>query len=229
MKNWNATKVGLLFALVCSFASAQTPTGTITGTVTDQTGAVIPNATITITDKATNTSRSETTNAQGLYSAPALSPGDYQVKAEAQGFRTLQRDAQVTAGTTTTVDLNMSLGAAAEVVTVEAASAQINYESQAVQGNVARQTIQELPLNGRNFLSLASIEPGVQVYNSAPPAQFNSQFYVGVNSALGGVGTRLTVDGGDINDEMEGGSSMNLSQEVVQEFQLSALNYDIST
>jgi hypothetical protein len=233
MKLWKGGGVCLLPALLAivlaANAWAQAPTGTITGTVTDQSGAVVPNANITITEKSTNTNRTEKTNAQGLYSAPALSPGDYLVKAEAPGFRTLQREAQVTAGTTTTVDLNMAVGAATEVMTVEAASAQINYETQAVQGNVTRQTIQELPLNGRNFLSLASIEPGVQVYNTAPPAQFNSQFYVGVNSALGGVGTRLTVDGGDINDEMEGGSSMNLSQEVVQEFQLSALNYDIST
>jgi hypothetical protein len=210
-------------------ALAQAPTGVITGTVTDQTGAVIPNASISITDKTNNSTRTITSNAAGLYSAPALPPGDYQVKGEAQGFRTIERDAQVVAGSTTSVDLAMSLGAAQEVVTVEAASAQINYESHAVQGTIARQTIQELPLNGRNFLSLASLEPGVQVYNTAPPAQFNSQFYVGVNSALGGVGVRLTVDGGDINDEMEGGSSMNLSQEVVAEFQLSSLNYDIST
>ena len=234
MRIWKSNGVVCFFLSLAlltmgSIALAQAPTGNISGTVTDQTGAVIPNATITITDKTTNTVRNATTNAAGIYNAAALAAGDYQVKSEAQGFRTLQRDAQVVAGNTTTVDLGMTLGAAAEVVTVEAASAQISYDSHAVQGTIARQSIQELPLNGRNFLSLASLEPGVQVYNTAPPAQFNSQFYVGVNSALGGVGTRLTVDGGNINDQMEGGSSMNFSQEVVQEFQLSALNYDIST
>ncbi len=226
-----ALRTLLVFSLVGagSLAFAQAPTGVISGTVTDQTGAVIPNANVTITDKSNNSARTATANGAGLFSAPALPPGDYTVKGEAPGFKTIERDAQVVAGSTTSVDLNMSLGAANEVVTVEAASAQINYESHAVQGTIARQTIQELPLNGRNFLSLASLEPGVQVYNTAPPAQFNSQFYVGVNSALGGVGVRLTVDGGNINDQMEGGSSMNLSQEVVAEFQLSSLNYDIST
>ena len=217
------------FLLSGSLALAQAPSGTITGTVTDSTGAVIPSAPVTITNKATGAARSVPANATGIYSAPALQPGDYSVRVELQGFRTLQRDASVAAGSTTTVDMALTLGATQEVVTVEAASAQVNYETHAVQGVVERQTIQELPLNGRNFLALASLEPGVQVYNSAPPAQFNSQFYVGVDSALGGVGTRITVDGGVINDEMEGGSSMNFSQEVVQEFQLSALNYDLST
>ena len=221
--------VSLAVFAMGSIVYGQAPTGNISGTVTDQSGAVIPNANVSITEKSTNTLRSQTTNAQGIFSASALPAGDYAVKAEAPNFKTIERDATVTAGTTTTVNLSMTLGSATEVVTVEAASAAINYESQAVQGNVARTTIQELPLNGRNFLALASLEPGVQVYNTAPPAQFNSQFYVGVNSALGGVGTRITVDGGNINDQMEGGSSMNFSQEIVQEFQLSALNYDIST
>lgn len=206
----------------------QAPTGTITGTVTDSTGAVIPSASIVITNKATGTSRSVSANAEGLYSAPALQPGDYEVRAEQQGFRTLRRDANVAAGSTTTVDLSMTLGATQEVVTVEGATAQVNYESHTITGVVERQSIQELPLNGRNFLALATLEPGVTL-GAAPPAQFNSQFYVAVNGALGNVGTRLTVDGGNINDQMEGGSSMNFSQEVVQEFQLSQFNFDLST
>jgi hypothetical protein len=207
---------------------AQAPTGTISGTVTDESGAVVPSATVTISNKATNFSRTITTNTEGLYSAPALPAGDYEVRVELQGFRTLRRDAQVAAGSTTTVEMKMSLGTTQEVVTVEAATAEVNYESHTIQGVIARQSIQELPLNGRNFLALASLEPGVTL-GAAPPAQFNSQFYVAVNGALGNVGTRLTVDGGNINDQMEGGSSMNFSQEVVEEFQISQFNFDPAT
>src|SRR5215469_14437159 len=76
----------------------QAPTGVITGVVSDESGAVIPNATVTITNKATGIARPVTTNAEGLYSAPALAAGDYSVKAEAQGFKTAVRDATVTVG-----------------------------------------------------------------------------------------------------------------------------------
>src|SRR5579864_511904 len=121
------------FLVLTSFAIfAQAPSGTISGTVTDPSSAVVPAATITITDKATNNVRNLTANAEGVYSAPALPPGDYQVKVEMQGFRTVQRDAQVRAGTPTTVNLAVTVGQSHEVVTVEAATAQVNYESHAV-------------------------------------------------------------------------------------------------
>ena len=213
----------------CLPVFAQTPTGIITGTVKDESGAVVPAANVTITNKATAVARTAQTNAQGLYSAPALPAGDYTVKVELQGFKTLERDALVTAGTTTTVNAAMALGEAKEVVNVEAAAAQMNYESQAVQGTVTRTTIQDLPLNGRNFLQLASLEPGVTI-GSGAAAQFNSQLTV---SALGMSGrTLFTIDGGNVNDEMEPGAgavSINFSQEVVQEFQMSTVNFDNAT
>jgi hypothetical protein len=208
---------------------AQTPTGTITGTVKDESGAVIPNASITIANKATGTARSATANADGIYSAPALNAGDYEVRVAMPGFRTLVRDALVTAGTTTTVDLGLTLGEAKEVVNVEAATAQINYESHAVAGVIARNTIEDLPLNGRNFLQLASLEPGVTI-GAGAAAQFNSLLTI---TTLGMAGrTLFTIDGGNVNDEMEPGAgavSINFSQEVVQEFQMSTVNFDNAT
>ena len=95
--------------LTCALVLAQ-GTGIIVGTVVDESGAVIPNVTITITNKATSVSRTASTNTEGYFSAPALSVGDYMVKAEAAGFRTLERDATVLAGSTITVNLPMSLG-----------------------------------------------------------------------------------------------------------------------
>jgi hypothetical protein len=206
---------------------AQAPTGIISGTVTDESDAVVPGGSIVITNKATGVSCLLAANAEGLFSAPALPAGDYEVRAEVQGFRTLVRDAQVEAGSTTTVNLALSLGTTREVVTVEAATAQINYESHSVQGVIERENIQDLPLNGRSFLQLSTLQPGV-VVTPATTSQFNALFSV---SILGGATGRtlITVDGGIVNDTMEGGTAMNFSQEVVQEFQLSAANFDLST
>ena len=207
---------------------AQAPVGTITGTVANSSGAVVQNATVTVTNKANNETRNLKANESGLFSAPALAPGEYEVRASLEGFRTTQRDAQVIAGSTTTVDMQLTVGATREVVTVEAASAQINYESHAVAGLISRESIQDLPLNGRSSLQLASLEPGVTVTPGAT-SQFNSMFNVTILGGAGGNGARITIDGGVINDEVEGNSSMNFSQEIVQEFQLSSVNFDAST
>ncbi|HLK49305.1 MAG TPA: carboxypeptidase-like regulatory domain-containing protein, partial [Bryobacteraceae bacterium] len=223
-----------LLLVLGALAPAQAPTGSISGTVKDEGGAVIPGATVTITNKATDFNRALTTNPEGLYSAPSLVPGEYEVRVEMQGFRTLVRPATVVAGGSTTVDLSLSIGTAQEVVNVEAASAQINYDSHTVAGVIARENIQDLPLNGRSSLQLASLEPGVTV-NPGATSQFNAMFNVSILGSNGGatagsgVGPVITMDGGVINDEVEGGTSMNFSQEVVQEFQIQSVNFDAST
>src|SRR5260370_1447499 len=227
-----AKSLSMLLACVLAWSIAvygQAPTGIILGTVMDESGAVIPNATITITNKATGVARTATTNAEGLYSAPALQAGQYEVRVEVQGFRTTIREAQVQAGSSTTVNLAMSLGASKEVVTVEAATAQINFESHQVQGVIERQEIQNLPLNGRSFMQLAQLEPGVTIA-SGSTAQFKALFTVSVLGA--GNRTVFTIDGGNVSDNIDVGggmSSMNFSQETVQEFQLSSVNFDLAT
>lgn len=223
-----ASTVLVGFVLVVGFAFAQGPTGIIVGTVTDQSGAVIQNATVTITNKGTSIARAVTANADGLFSAPVLPSGEYDVRVEMQGFRTVVRDATVQTGETTTVNLSMSLGSTQEVVTVEAASAQINYESHAVQGVIQRQSIEELPLNGRSFLQLAALQPGVTI-SAGSTSTYNALIYV---TTLGQAKSSMTVDGGIINNEVLGSwnsVSQNFSQELVQEFQLSSVNFDLST
>jgi Carboxypeptidase regulatory-like domain len=214
----------MLAAIPCY---AQSPTGIITGTVTDPSGGVVPNATLTVTNRATSVGRTVSSNSDGVYSAPSLEPGQYEVRAESSGFSTTVRPAEAQAGVTTTVNIPLSVGATNDVVNVEAASAQINYESNTIQGTIARQTIQDIPLNGRSYLQLASLEPGVTMQAGAT-SQYNGVFTV---SILGGIAGRtlITLDGANIDDSVQGGSSMNFSQEVVQEFQLQALNSDLST
>jgi hypothetical protein len=215
-----------ILALTATTVLAQTPSGIILGTVTDESGAVIPNANVTITNKATGAARVLTANAEGIYSAPSLPAGEYLVRIEVQGFKTFERSAEVLAGSSTTVNMAMTLGSTQEVVNVEAATAQINYEANSIQGVVPRQTIQELPLNGRNFMQLSVLEPGVIV----APTSGSTQNYPFTVSILGGNALRtvFTVDGMDIDDDQQGGTGMNFSAEVIQEFQVSSLNYDMT-
>ena len=208
---------------------AQSSSGTIVGTVTDASGAVVPAAAVTITNKATASARNTVADGSGNFSAPALPAGDYEVKAEKAGFKTAVRDALLQAGGNTTVNMSLAVGSASEVVTVEAATAQLNYESNAVTGVIDRAAIQDLPLNGRSFMQLAVLEPGVTI-SSGSTAQFNALFTVSVL----GSGNRVsyTVDGGNISDSIDtggGSTSMNISQDSIQEFQLSTVNFDIST
>jgi hypothetical protein len=226
------------FLLAVPFAlstlHAQTATGAITGTITDESGAVIPSATVTVTNRATGAARVLASNAEGLYSAPALAAGDYGVRAEVQGFRTEVRQVQVLAGSSTTANMALTLGATQEVVNVEAATAQINYDSNTVAGSIERNVIQAMPLNGRSFLQLGQLEPGVQILAGATGAR-NAPVQIsilggGTNVSFTTNSTLLTLDGLSLMDLLDGGNTdLNFSQEMVQEFQISSLNFDIAT
>jgi hypothetical protein len=204
---------------------AQAPSGTITGTVSDSSGAVVPGASVTVTDKSSSIGRSIVANSSGLFSAPALPSGEYQVRVEVPNFRTVVRDAEVQAGGTTTVDIMLSVGTTAEIVNVEAASAQINYESNTVQGVIQRQTIQDIPLNGRTFLQLAALQPGVTI-SAGSTSTYNGLASVTIN---GQAKASYTVDGGNIVNQVLGSwnsVNLNISQELVQEFQIATSNFD---
>jgi hypothetical protein len=216
-----------LALLVAAAAAAQAPVGTISGTVRDQSQAVLPAASVTIRQLATGAERHLTTSGEGTFSAPALAAGEYTVIVAMDGFRTLQRNVTVATGQVQTVDLHMELGQASEVVNVAATAVHVDMETHAISGVITRQKIQELPLNGRSFLQLAFLEPGVTA-SPGSTSQYNSLFSV---SILGGNSnkTAITVDGGNVRNSIEGDTGMNFSQEVIQEFQLSSANFDLST
>src|SRR5215831_19858204 len=109
--------VALASVLLCAPAYAQT-LGTITGEVKDSTGAVVPGVTVTVTNKATNATRTTITNAVGLFDFPALPPGNYSVKTELEGFKTATRDVELQVQQTARVDFAMELGAVSEMATV---------------------------------------------------------------------------------------------------------------
>ena len=107
-----------VFALDWFAAFAQAPIGAIAGTVTDESGGVVAGATVTITNKATGLKRKLKSESEGAFSAPALRSGEYEVRGHMPGFRQIVRDAEVVTGSTTTVGLQMAVGAVAEVVNV---------------------------------------------------------------------------------------------------------------
>jgi carboxypeptidase family protein len=218
---------GVVVLALAGRLAAQVPTGAIAGTVTDQVSAVLANATVTVTNRATGASRVVQTGPEGTFSVPSLPPGEYDVLIEASGFQPTISPAAVATGATTTVKVTLQLSTKTEAVTVVGASPLVDLESSRVQGIVGRTQIENLPLNGRSFMNLATLQPGVTV-NLGNPAQFNAQFNV---SVLGGPASRtaITVDGGNVRNPVEGGTGQNFSQEVVQEFQISTANFDLST
>src|SRR5215471_14828707 len=109
--------VGLTWLLLCSPGLAQT-LGTITGEVRDSTGAVIPGVTVTVVNKATNATRTTSSNEVGLFDFPALPPGVYTVKSEVDGFKTATRDVELQVQQTARVDFTLELGTVSEMATV---------------------------------------------------------------------------------------------------------------
>ncbi len=218
----------LLFMLLAPAAISQVPVGTISGTVIDPAGAVVTNAVVTIKNKATSAERKVTSAEDGTFSVASLPAGEYEISTQAQGFRTTQQNVTVTTGTVVTVEAKLQVGQTSEIVNVEGTGAvAVNTESHSIDGVITRQKIQELPLNGRSFLQLAFLEPGVSA-SPGTTSQYNSLFSV---SILGGASdkTAITVDGGNVRNSIEGETGMNFSQEVIQEFQLSSSNFDLST
>ena len=217
----------VLLVVSTTVATAQAPTGTIAGTVLDQQNAVLPGATITVKNTATGLTRTAASSAEGAFQVPSLPAGSYEVRVELSGFQSTLTPAQVVTGQTTSLRVSLQIGARTEAITVAGATPLIQLQSNAVQGVVGRAQIDTLPLNGRSFLNLAALQPGVTV-NLGNPAQFNAQFNVSVMGAPASR-TAITVDGGNVRNPVEGGTGHNFSQEMVQEFQISTTNFDLST
>ncbi len=154
--------LALLLLVVGAPAFAQLPSGTILGVVKDSTGGSVPDAQVTLTNVDTNSVRTTTTGADGAYRVPALQPGHYSVKVEKNGFKTVTQS-----GLNLDVDSEISVNAALEVgsstqeVTVTGEAPLVNTTTSSLGGLVNDEKIADLPLNGRNFVDLAVLQPGV--------------------------------------------------------------------
>lgn len=161
---WLGGWLAVVYMVVSATAlAAQTQRATVTGVVTDETGAVVPDAEVTITNLSTNVSRSTMTDGEGRYQFPSLlDPGVYQLKVSREGFQTaLTQQIELRIGDVRSVNVTLKVGSVAEEITVTAQAPLVETET-SVRGDViiGRQ-ITELPLNGRNFTSFATLIPGV--------------------------------------------------------------------
>lgn len=219
----------LVLSALALLSIAQVPTGGARGTVRDQADALVSGARVIIVNKATGTERHFTTNADGEYQIGTLSPGEYEIKAAAKGFKTSLTPVTIQVGENVTIDFKLEVGAANETVVITSETPAINTTDFKVDGVVNRKQIESLPLNGRNFLQLALLEPGVAVESVDNPGTSPNNFFrvsiAGASQAM----TRISVDGATINDRVTGGTAQNFSQETVQEFQISTFNFDPST
>jgi hypothetical protein len=219
----------LLLGHQTAFAQATTGTGSITGIVTDPQDAAVPHAKVTITNRDTGLTLELTTNSSGVYNSGNLVPGNYLLKVSAPNFKTTRVTAIVQIGQIAPGNIKLQLGSSTTVIEVRAEAAHVNEEQATVQDVLTAQDIDELPVNGRNFLDLASLEPGVQIQDGStldPTKGGYSSISFGGRT---GRTARVEVDGLDISDETEGSITQNISQSAIQEFQVASSSLDLST
>src|SRR6266550_4587392 len=215
---------------------AQVTGATISGTITDASGGVIVGAEISVRNTATGINRNTTTDSAGFYTVPNLNPGPYEVKVTARGFTTaLQSNLTLAVGAQQSLNIPMKVGETSQTVQVTEAAPQIELTSSTLSGEVEAETVRELPLNGRDWASLATLSPGVNSIETQMP------FEAGAVRGNRGFGAQLTISGGrptqnnyrldglSINDYANGGPGsvigVSLGVDAIQEFSVLTGNY----
>lgn len=227
---------GLILVLLASLAlptsanaQATASTGSIQGTITDPQDNAIANAKITITSKATSQATSLTTTGTGAFNASALTPGEYTLRIEAKGFKTLLTTLAVQIGVITSANYKLEIGSETVVVNVEATALSVNTEQATVQDIITSKQIEELPVDGRNFLDLASLAPGVQIQDGATFDPTKNGFSSISFGGQAGRTARIELDGLDISDETVGTTTQNVPLSSISEFNVNQSSLDIST
>jgi hypothetical protein len=201
-------------------------TGTILGTVTDATGAIVPGAKITVTNTATKVEFQTTTNSAGDYNAPALNPGTYTVTAEARGFtKAAVSSFTLTVNQHARVDLAMKPGAVTETVETTAQAVSLDTDTSELATLVSQQQVEELPLNGRNFMQLLLVGAGaVTVGGEQGTMRQGEGNAISVNGGRP-EGNNYTLDGLVNTDAALVTPAIMLSQDAIQEFKVSSGTY----
>ncbi len=202
--------------------------GSIQGTITDAAGGVLPGASVTIKSVETDLTRTLKTDSAGFYSVGPLNPGNYTVDVISNGFQKLDVKTVVRTGTATSGNFKLTIGSSNETVQVNAGQIQVNTDQPGVSDVITREQIEALPINGRNFLDIAQLQPGV-ILQSGETFDPTKAGYSAIS--VGGVSgrtTRILLDGQDITDETVGTTIMNVDEGAVDEFQLNRSTQDVS-
>src|SRR5271166_2606192 len=219
----------MLLSSALLMAQATVGTGSIQGVVSDQTGAVLPAAKITITNKETSAVVHVTPSSAGTYSSGPIQPGNYTVRVEAKGFKTVELKLRAEVGVVSSGNVKLELGQESQVIQVQGAEVAVNSEQATVQGVLTASQIDNLPVNGRNFLDLAQLEPGVQIQEGSTFDPTKNGFSSISFQGRFGRTARIEVDGVDISDETVGTTTQNIPASAIQEFNLSQSSLDLST
>src|SRR6202453_2507685 len=225
-----ALAMSMLVCLCSALVGAQTTISTesIQGIIADSTGAAIAGANVTITDKATGQVITTTTTSAGTYTSGALIPAEYLLKVEAKGFKTLNATVAVEVGVTAPGNFKLQIGNASETVEVEADTLQVNTEQATVQGVINTEQIENLPINGRNFLDLAQLEPGVQIQDGGNFDPTKNGFSSISFGGRFGRSARIQVDGVDTSDENVGTTTEDIPASAISEFSVAQSTLDLS-
>jgi Carboxypeptidase regulatory-like domain/TonB-dependent Receptor Plug Domain len=221
MKLLTVTLISLTLLLVPALSRAQDATGRIAGTITDATGAVIPGVQVTVTNTATQVSRKTSTNHDGYYQILALPIGNYKVTAEHEGFSTVaSNEYKLLINQALRVDIKMEVGAASQTVEVGAQAAAVETVNATLGQSVTGRTLTNMPLNGRDTLDLALLQPGVTESNDDNNA-------AGKFSIAGGRTDSITflLDGGQNNDLLDNSNLLDPNPDAIAEFRLLTSNY----
>jgi len=207
---------------------AQNTTGTIVGTVTDPSGAAVPKANVTITNKGTNDTRLAVSSATGEYQVLNLQPGEYRLDVEASGFKHYTRDpVEVQVALATRADVGMAIGAVSETVTVTEQAPIIQSENASLGQVVQGKMVSEIPLNGRNVLALVGLVPGVVPQGSSSQNLTGMNVFAAGNYQIGG-GTAnqssTLFDGAPVNTSYGNNTVLVPTQDAVQEFRVQTSN-----
>jgi hypothetical protein len=225
----------MVYFLAAIPAHSQMVGATLSGTVTDESHAAVPKATVSILNVATGVATTVTSNADGIYSAPNLLPGNYQATVSADGFqRAVQNGIVLTVGAQQVLNITLKVGSVSQTVEVTTQAPDVELASSTINGSVNSNTIEQMPLNGRSWTDLATLQPGVQgIHDVADPT---------THDRLGrGLGNQMSIDGGrpqqnnyllngiSINDysNQAPGSILgeNLGADAVSEFTILTSNY----
>src|SRR5579862_9621956 len=204
------------FLLLAPGLSAQT-TSSISGTVRDSQGLAVAGAEVHVTSAALAIDRSTTTEADGTYRLPALLPGFYEIKASKEGFETeAVEKLEVTLNTTVVYDITMQVGSLNQTVEVDSGTPLLETTASSTGSTITPQQITEMPINGRNYLDLLQLVPGVSLNRQNDPAGDNATPILGER----GGNTLFLIDGLPNKDNLNGGPSAQFNQDSILEFQV---------